>query len=99
MWGHMKILTALILTIMIWSGAGPFTIHRSFPPTNIRKAMTDVDSDIKLPNTPIKQFQVSNREPHAFPALLCSDAWKRKKRMREEEEEEEKRLSHISNPC
>jgi hypothetical protein len=61
--------------------------------------MTDVDSDIKLPNTPIKQFQVSNREPHAFPALLCSDAWKRKKRMREEEEEEEKRLSHISNPC
>ena len=76
--------------------------HRNFPAqwqTNIRKAMTDVDSDIKLPNTPIKQFQVSTRESHAFPALLCSDAWKRKKRMREEEEEEEKRLSHISNPC
>ena len=44
--------------------------------------MTDVDSDIKLPNTPIKQFQVSAREPHAFPALLWSC-------MEEEEEEEE----------
>jgi len=92
-------LTALILTITIWSTRrGP--VHRfSRPaPTNIRKAMTDVDSDIKLPNTPIKQFQVSTRESHAFPALLCSDAWKRKKRMREEEEEEKTRLSHISNP-